>query len=188
MQAFWKYIFFKLMGWSISGDVPRQLNKYLIIVAPHTSNWDFIIGLFVRRILNFRSSFLAKHQLFKGPAGALFRKLGGYPVYRNASYNMVDQVVNLIKNNDHFVLAITPEGTRGNVQKWKTGFYYIALKSGIPLVMAVMDYSRKNVTFTLPYYPTGNAKADEVFINNIFMNAKGLNRKAAPLVLNEKTG
>ena len=187
MTKVWRYIFFKIMKWNITGDVPRDISKFLIIVAPHTSNWDIIIGLFVRRIRNFQSSFLAKSTLFKGIGGNIFRKLGGFPVYRNSKHNMVDQVVKLIGENDRFVLAITPEGTRGNVTKWKTGFYYIAKKTNVPLVLTTIDYRKRTVHFFKPYYITGNTVLDAEYINNCFIGVNGLNRIAAPFVLNEKT-
>lgn len=171
------------MKWKIKGDVPRHLNKYLIIVAPHTSNWDFIIGLFVRRICKFKSGYLGKSQLFKWPHGWLFRWLGGYPVDRKSTHNLVDQVVDLINSNSFFVLAITPEGTRSNVTKWKTGFYFIAKKSGIPIVLTSLDYKNKLVTFDQPYYITDNMKADEDYINERFQNVFGKNRITAPFIL-----
>ena len=171
------------MGWKIKGDVPRHLSKYLIIVAPHTSNWDFIIGLFVRRILKFKSYYLAKSQLFKRPWGWLFRNLGGYPVDRNSSHNVVDQVVDMINNNDYFVLAITPEGTRKKVARWKTGFYFIAKKLSVPIVLTSIDYLKKEVIFNQPYYISGNTTQDENFINNVYSTVMGKNRKPAKFIL-----
>ena len=100
---------------------------------------------------------------------------------------MVDQVVKLIGENDRFVLAITPEGTRGNVTKWKTGFYYIAKKTNVPLVLTTIDYRKRTVHFFKPYYITGNTVLDAEYINNCFIGVNGLNRIAAPFVLNEKT-
>jgi 1-acyl-sn-glycerol-3-phosphate acyltransferase len=183
MNKISKFFFLKLMGWKIKGDVPRHLDKYLIVVAPHSSNWDFIIGLFVRSILKFKSYYLAKSQLFKRPWGWLFRGLGGYPVDRNSSHNLVDQVVDLINKNNYFVLAITPEGTRKNVSRWKTGFYYIAQKSMVPLVFASIDYLKKEVEFNPPYYITGNRKEDETFVNKIYSTISGKNRKPAKFIL-----
>ena len=173
------------MGWSITGDVPRQLTKYIIIAAPHSSNFDFIIGLLVRSVLNFKSGFLGKKELFRFPFGILFRKLGGYPVDRSVSSKVVEQVVELIKKEEHFVLAIAPEGTRRQVTRWKTGFYHIALQAGIPLVMAALDYEKRMVTFAEPLYLTGNTTTDENAINDFFKNAKGKNHNAAPFLLSK---
>ncbi len=185
MRYIKKLIFLKLFGWSITGDVPRDIKKYLIIVAPHSSNLDFIVGLFVRSILKFKSGFLAKKELFRFPFGILFRSLGGFPVDRSSKHNMVDQVVELINTQDRFVLAVTPEGTRKNVTKWKTGFYHIALKANIPLVLSAIDYTKRNVRFSEPFYLTGNASIDALFINNYFKDAQGKNHKVAPFVLND---
>ena len=183
MRLFYKFVFFKLFGWSITGDVPRGINKFIIVVAPHSSNLDFFVGLFVRAILNFKCGFLGKQELFRFPFGILFRSLGGYPVDRKSSHKLVDQVVELVKQEKRFAIAVTPEGTRKQVTKWKTGFYYIALKANIPLVMASIDYGKRNVKFSEPVYLTGNAAADALVINNYFKDTKGRNHNAAPLVL-----
>ncbi len=173
--------FFKLRGWKIEGDVPRGLHKYIIAVAPHTSNWDFLLGLAVRSILNFRSNFLGKKELFKKPFGWLFKSLGGYPVDRSNKSNLVEQVVQLINTSSSFVLAIAPEGTRKNVGKWKTGFYHIAFQAGIPIVFVCLDYGRKTVKFNLPFYPTGNFEQDAPSMAAYFKNVSGKNRKVAPV-------
>src|SRR5690606_22564644 len=114
----------KLLGWKSAGTFPDHLKKYVVIVAPHTSNWDFVIGLLFRKALRLEhAKFLGKHQLFKPPFGWLFRWLGGYPVDRTSSHNLVDQVVKIFHGHDEFVLALSPEGTRQRVDKLKTGFY-----------------------------------------------------------------
>lgn len=183
MRGINRFIFINLLGWSISGDVPSNTNKFLIIVAPHSSNFDFFIGLFVRSILKFKCGFLAKKELFDSPFGFLFKALGGDPVDRSNSHNLVEQVVELIKNKEYFVIAITPEGTRKLVEKWKTGFYYIALKANIPLVLASIDYEKKNVKFSEPILVTGDKASDASVINEFYKTAKGKNHDAAPLVL-----
>ena len=183
MRNLYKFIFFKIFGWSISGDVPRNINKFIIIVAPHSSSIDFFVGLFVRAILKFNCGFLAKKELFNFPFGILFRALGGYPVDRKSSNKLVDQVVTIVKKEERFAVAIAPEGTRKPVKKWKTGFYYIALQANIPLVMASFDYERKNVKFSEPFYLTGITITDAKAINDYFKNTNGKNHNAAPLVL-----
>lgn len=174
--------FFKLAGWKITGDVPRDIKKYIIIVAPHTSNWDFPLGLAVRSILKFPSNYLGKKELFDSPFGWLFKKLGGYPVDRKGSHNLVDQVADIYKKEDQFIIAIAPEGTRKNVQKWKTGFYHIAVKAGIPIVMASMDYPSKTVFFSSPFYPSGNFEADVLIMQNFFKDKRGKNRGITPIL------
>lgn len=137
----------------------------------------------VRTILKFKCGYLAKKELFRFPFGFLFRALGGYPVDRKASQHLVHQVAALAKKEEHFTLAIAPEGTRKAVTKWKTGFYYIALQANIPLVLASVDYEKRNVKFSEPFYLTGNTTTDALQINNYFENAKGKNRMAAPFLL-----
>ncbi|HEY9362167.1 MAG TPA: 1-acyl-sn-glycerol-3-phosphate acyltransferase, partial [Chitinophagaceae bacterium] len=126
MKTFWQ-IFLRRKGWSVKGAFPHHLNKYIIIVGPHTSNTDFIMGLAFRSVAGIsHARFLAKDTLFKWPFGFLFRKAGGIPVFRNTNNNLVDQVVDYFKKNQKFVLALSPEGTRKKTEKLKTGFYYIA--------------------------------------------------------------
>lgn len=173
---------FKILGWKISGDVPRHLNKYIIIVAPHTSNWDFPIGVAVRSIMRFKSNFLGKKELFDSRLGWLFKKLGGYPVDRSRSTNMVDEVVKIIEREKHFVVAITPEGTRKKVEKWKTGFYFIADKAKIPIVMAGIDYQRKTVFFAPEFYPCGDIEKDAIVMGDFFKDKVGKNGMAAPVL------
>lgn len=179
----WIYsFFFRLAGWKISGDVPRNLNKYIIAVAPHTSNWDFMIGLAVRSIMGFRSNFLGKKELFRFPWGFLFRQLGGYPVDRSKSENKVDQIVAVINNTPYFVIAVAPEGTRKSVNRWKTGFYQIAFKAGIPIVFVSLDYSKKLITFNQPFTPSGSYEADVRLIEPLFKDVLGKGRGVSPLI------
>ncbi|HRH65767.1 MAG TPA: lysophospholipid acyltransferase family protein [Bacteroidia bacterium] len=181
MRFLYKF-FFEQSGWKINGDVPRDIKKYIIIVAPHTSNWDFPLGLAVRSIMKFPSNFLGKKELFRPPFGWLFRKLGGFPVDRKGSHNLVDQVADIFNREEQFIIAIAPEGTRKNVSKWKTGFYHIALKAKIPIVMAAMDYPSKTVFFSLPFFPTGNMKEDVLSMENFFRDKRGKNRGVTPIL------
>ena len=124
-------LLFKIFGWKINGHFPEQVKKYVIAVAPHTSNWDFVVGVAARSILRIqRAKFLGKSQLFRPPFGWLFRRLGGYSVDRSKSQDVVEQVAHIFDQHDDFVLALAPEGTRKKVGKLKTGFYYIAKKVG----------------------------------------------------------
>lgn len=173
--------FFKLFGWKIEGDVPRNISKYIIAVGPHTSNWDFLIGLAVRSILRFRSNFFGKKELFKWPFGWLFRKLGGYPVDRSNKSNMVEQVVQIINESSYFVTAIAPEGTRKEVKKWKSGFYHMAYAAGIPLVFTSIDYPSKTVKFNAPFYPSGDYEKDAGQMASYFKNIMGKGRGMGPV-------
>jgi len=172
-MVFWRLIL-KTIGWRTIGSLPQKEKKYIIIVAPHTSNWDFIMGVIIRGSMGFKSNFLGKSSLFKKPFGIIFKGLGGIPVDRKASQNMVEQVVAEAKKRSSFILAIAPEGTRGTVKKWRTGFYYIALKAKIPIVMCQMDYEHKEARFLDPFYPTANSERDLEYIRGQFKNVKGL--------------
>lgn len=158
-----------LIGWKIVGDMPWHENKYIIIVAPHSSSWDFIIGLLVRKIVGFDSKFLGKKSLFKAPFGWFFRMMGGYPVDRSKSTNLVDQVVSIYNEHEKFVISIAPEGTRENVNEWKTGFYHIAVGAKIPIVRSKIDWSKKQVRFFEPFWTTGNITKDIIELKSVFL-------------------
>ncbi len=166
-------ILFKLTGWKIVGYDPTQLTQYVVIVAPHTSNWDFFVGLAVRSIKQMNTHYLAKQELFKPPLGGIFRALGGYPVDRSKSTNFVDAVAQLFHEHKQFSIAITPEGTRSYVPKWKTGFYFIAQKANVPIIMASLNYSSKTVEFKEPLYPSGNLDKDLEIILNYYKTIPG---------------
>jgi 1-acyl-sn-glycerol-3-phosphate acyltransferase len=179
MSRFLYNFFFKLAGWKIDGVMPAE-KKYIIIVAPHTSNWDFMIGLCVRSIMRFDAKFLGKKELFGFPFGGLFRWLGGLPVDRSRNANLVDEVAQLFNEREKLIIAIAPEGTRKYVKKWKTGFYFIALKANIPILLASFDYPSKTVFASKPFYPTGNLKEDMKMIFEFYRNKQGKFVKALP--------
>lgn len=168
------FVFYKLMGWRMEGAFPFHLPKFVIAVVPHTSNWDFPIGIMVRSI--FRHSdlnFVGKDALFRPPHGWFFRWLGGYPVDRSKSNNFVDSVVEIFNREKEFRLTLAPEGTRKKVDKLKTGFYYIAVGAKVPIVLVKFDYGNKCVAIAEPFYPTGDAEADMEFISNHFRGVRG---------------
>ena len=171
--------FFRLAGWKIGGDMP-PLDKFIVIVAPHTSNWDFMLGLCARSILKFDAKFLGKKELFRFPFGGLFRWLGGVPVDRSRNSNLVDAVAELFRQKEKFILAIAPEGTRKYVPQWKTGFYFIALKAAVPIVMASFDYERKTIFISEPFYPTGSLQEDMKSIFSFYRDKKGKFEKKLP--------
>lgn len=167
MKLVYRFLWW-LIGWKIIGDVPWQEKKYIIIVAPHTSNLDFMIGVLARGVVGFDSKFLGKKSLFRPPFGWFFKLMGGYPVDRSKSTNLVDQVVDLYNSHDRFVIALAPEGTRKNVADWKTGFYYIAHKAKIPIVRSKMDWKTKTVEFFEPFKTTGNIEKDLPLIKEVY--------------------
>ncbi len=173
-KALSKFIYFNLMGWKTSGSFP-VIKRYIVIVAPHTSNWDFPIGLLGRTVTNIPDiRFLGKSELFKFPYGWIFRSLGGYPVDRNKNNNLVDTVVEIFENHEEFKLALAPEGTRKKVDKFKTGFYHIAKKAEVPIVMVGFDYKDKEIRISNPFYTTGEMDNDMAEIMSWF---KGIHAK-----------
>jgi 1-acyl-sn-glycerol-3-phosphate acyltransferase len=151
----------RLMGWKTVGSFPDHLKKYVILVAPHTSAWDFVLGVLLRKALRLeRAKYLGKHQLFKPPFGFFFRLLGGYPVDRTSSHNVVDQVVKIFNDHEEFGLALSPEGTRKRVDKLKTGFYNIARKANVPIIMVALDYKHKQAIVSPPFETTSDQEAD----------------------------
>jgi 1-acyl-sn-glycerol-3-phosphate acyltransferase len=182
MSRFFYKFFFTLFGWKISGVMP-SVKKYIIIVAPHTSNWDFMIGLCARSILRFDAKFLGKKELFRFPFGALFRWLGGVPVDRTKHGNMVDAVAALFNAYENLIVAMAPEGTRKYVHQWKTGFYFMALQSNVPILMTSFDYPRKTIFISQPFYPTGNLNADMKIILEFYKDKQGKYPKELPRLL-----
>ncbi len=167
--------FYRASGWKIDGVKPN-LSKYVIIVAPHTSNWDFFVGWGARNVIGFRPNFLAKKSLFKIPFVGWFLKfIGGFPVDRSRKTNLVDQVVQLYKEQDSFIMTITPEGTRSYSPNWKTGFYRIAVQSGVPIVKIGFDYRTKTVFIDEPFYPSGEMEREIEEIKDYFRPFQGKN-------------
>ena len=143
------------MGWRENVTVSRR-DKCIICVAPHTSNWDFIVGKIYYYAIGRHAGFLMKKEWFVGPLGWLFRRMGGIPVERSRHTSLTDQLAAIAKRSEMFTLAVTPEGTRSLVKQWKRGFYFIALKAGIPIQLFAIDYKRKVITCTKEIVPNGN--------------------------------
>ncbi|WP_229702211.1 lysophospholipid acyltransferase family protein [Bowmanella pacifica] len=134
-----------MKGWRMEGEFPN-LDKMVACVAPHTSNWDFVIGLATAFALRLRVSFLGKHSLFKGPLGWWMRKIGGIPVERSAPQGLVQQVADVFARQD-MVLGVAPEGTRKKVENWKSGFLHIAKAANVPVLLIYLDYKKKVIGF-----------------------------------------
>ncbi len=169
-------LLFKWMGWRVDGSFPPELKKYIVAVAPHTSNWDFVIGVMARSILRMQhTKFLGKSSLFKPPFGWLFRSLGGHPVDRTKSHDVVQQVVEMFNQYDHFILALAPEGTRKKVDKLKTGFYYMAKGAGIPIIPVGFDFSTKRVVISKPFYTSDDVQGDFDRLMAFYRTMRGKN-------------
>lgn len=160
MQKISKFILYKLLGWKIENDFPRDIKKYIIIVAPHTSWLDFPISVLTRLSLGIMIHFLGKESLFKPPFGFVFRALGGIPVDRSKKNNLVVTVAKIFKEREEFRLALSPEGTRKKVKEWKTGFYYMAKEASVPVVMVKLDLKNKILKISKPYEITDNKNKD----------------------------
>lgn len=175
MRFIFKFIFDSL-GWKIQGSFPPELKKYIVAVAPHTSGWDFPVGIMVRSILRMKNTkFLGKNSLFRPPFGWFFRLMGGYPVDRSKHNDMVQQVADIFNRHDRFILGLAPEGTRQKVDKLRTGFYYIAKKANVPIIPCGFDFEKKVVIIGTPFYPTDNVEADMNFLLSFYRNIKGKN-------------
>ena len=154
-----KFILNKIIGWKVIGYLPKN-EKYIIAVVPHSSYFDLIIAVLIRTYLGLKIKFIGKKELFNPITSFLFKFLGGIPVNRTKKSNIVNEVVDLFKLDKIKILAIAPEGTRKRVKKWKTGFYYIALKANLPIIMVSFDYTRKEVKINNKYYPSGDIDKD----------------------------
>lgn len=165
----------KLLGWKITGNFPSEdCPKNILVVAPHTSNWDFPLGILVRSAIKSDTRYLAKHTLFKPPFGWIFYALGGYPVYRNKkNNNLIEEVKKIFNSNDKFSITISPEGTRKKTNRFRTGFYHMALAADVPIILCKFDWHNKHVDFSEPFFPTGNQQADIEYCTNYFKGVRG---------------
>jgi len=146
-------------GWTSVGTVPEP-QRFVLIAVPHTSNWDFPNFLGVTHALGIRTHFMAKASLFRWPMGNFMRQVGGVCLDRSASKDTVQQMIGEFARRDAFVLTIAPEGTRGAVEKWRTGFYQIALGANVPIVCGFMDYPTRTSGLGPIIVPTGDFEAD----------------------------
>ena len=169
----------KLINWQVEGTLP-DAPQYIAIVGPHTSNWDFIIGIIVRGALGQKIHFLGKLQLFIPPWGWFFKAIGGTPVDRRMNNKLVDAVAQIFKSNHEFKLALAPEGTRSPVKRWKTGFYHIAIAAQVPIVMIGLDFIRKTLVIIPPLEISGNLEKDMTVILDFYRSIKGRHPKAIP--------
>jgi len=164
---------FDAMGWRIEGEFPPQ-PKLVVIVAPHTSNWDFIVGILAVFAIGIRARFIAKHQLFKPPLGWLMRWFGGIPVNREAPQGMVPQAVAAIERTQSVFLAITPAGTRSSSKPWKSGFYRIAVAARVPIMPIAFDGEHKTIRLFPAFAPSGDYEADLPKLRAYFEGVRGI--------------
>ena len=163
---------YKKMGWRkvITVEHPE---KYIICLAPHTSNWDFVIGQLYAHAEGFQINYLMKKEWFFWPFGTLFRKTGGIPVYRDKKMSMTDTLAETARRSESFRLCITPEGTRKPNPDWKKGFYFAALKAGIPILLYGVDFEKKLIQCTRSVMPTGDVERELPEIKQYYAGFKG---------------
>lgn len=169
-----QYTFLKLAGWQIDGEIP-PLSKFVLICSPHTSNWDMIFMLCFISALGVKIQWMGKASLFRPPLGFIFRGLGGISVNRNAKSNMVQQMVEEFNKRDKLVIGILPAGTRYKRDHWKTGFYHMAIKANVPIVLSFIDYKRKLGFLGPVIWPTGDIEADVEKIRPFYDGVVGKN-------------
>lgn len=156
-----------LLGWRFEGAVP-DIARCVLIVAPHTSNWDFVIGIAAMLGLGLDARWIGKDTLFRPPFGALLRWLGGTPVDRDAPEGVVEEVIRRLREADRLFVAISPEGTRRKVERWKTGFHRMARGAGVPIWPVALDYRRKAVVLMPPVTPTDDLEGDVRALRSLF--------------------
>ncbi|MBF8151081.1 1-acyl-sn-glycerol-3-phosphate acyltransferase [Winogradskyella sp. F6397] len=171
-----KFIYFKVLGWKVVGNTnfsKDTIKKSVIIAVPHTSWHDFYIGVLLRKLSNVKTNFVGKKELFTWPFGYYFRAIGGRALDRTSGQNKVEAIAKLFNDTDEFRLTLAPEGTRKKVENWKTGFYYIAKKANVPIIMFTLDFKNKQNKISEPFYPTDNIEADFKTMKAFFKGVEG---------------
>ncbi len=163
--------FLKVLGWRVEGS-PPDAPKYVIIVAPHTSSWDFPIVLAMTFAFKVQCIWMGKASIFRPPFGVIFTWLGGIPIDRSSRHSVVEQAVQSFQDREEMVMGIEPEGTRKRTDYWKKGFYYIALGANVPIAFSFADYERKVVGFGPTLMPTGDIQADMEIIRDFYKDIK----------------
>lgn len=161
-----------LLGWRAEGSL-AEYPKCVVVVAPHTSNWDFVIMLLLAVALRLKVTWMGKHTLFRPPFGAIMRRLGGLPIDRSARHNMVQQAVSSFHTHEQLKLAILPEGTRKRTPYWRSGFYHIALGAQVPIALGYADYRRKVGGIGRVIMPSGDVDADMALIRDFYTGVAG---------------
>ena len=172
LKSLCTWLLYKKMGWK-SEVTEEHPEKYIICLAPHTSNWDFLIGQLYNHCHGLKSNFLMKKEWFFWPLGPIFRNMGGIPVWRTKKTSMTDNLAETARKLPMFHLCITPEGTRSRNEEWKKGFYFIAQKANIPILLYGVDYERKLIRCTKTIIPNGDVESQMREIKLYFKDFKG---------------
>ncbi len=166
MRVISKFIF-KIIGWKLTGGVPSEVKKCVMIIAPHTSFIDAILGRLAFWIMRIKARFIIKKEFFKFPLGLLIKALGGIPIDRSKG-NIIKQSVSLFNESESLVIVITPEGTRKYTDRWKNGFYHIARHAEVPIILGFLDYKKKEAGIREIFYPTGDYEKDWKYIEDFY--------------------
>lgn len=161
-------------GWRFSGDRPT-VDRYVVVAAPHTSNWDFIIFLAVTRHFGINGRVVGKHTLVRWPFGSLMRRLGVIPIQRDSGQGLVEQIVAAFAREPNLALTVAPEGTRRAAPYWRSGFYHIAMAAKVPMVLAFIDGERKIAGLGPTLHPSGDIVADMGLIRRFYEPIRGIN-------------
>lgn len=164
---------YRLLGWKTVGSIPSEITKYVILAAPHTSNWDFFYGRLYFYIFKIPVKFFIKKEWFFFPMGFFFDLMGGVPVDRSKNTNLTDEIAKSFEKNKEMAMMVTPEGTRSYSPDWKKGFYFIAQKAKVPIILGFLDYSKKEAGFGPVFYPTGDVDKDIEEIKTFYRSKKG---------------
>ncbi len=165
-------LWLRLHGWTLDDRVP-EVRKAILVAAPHTSNWDLTYALAIAWVQGMRLQWVAKHTLFRPPFGWLLKLLGGIPVNRQTSHNLVDALVSILNQHDQLMLLIAPSGTRKRASRWKTGFYWTAVGAKVPVVLGFLDYANKRGGLGEVFTPTGDIRKDFETIRAFYAPIRG---------------
>lgn len=163
---------FRQKGWQLGPNIPAHIKKCVIIAAPHTSNWDFVFALGALHLFGVKVKYLAKKELFTFPLKAILTSTGGIPIDRSKRTGMVEAAIHEFNTTEELALMIAGEGTRGKVKKWKSGFYHVALGAGVPLMLAYLDYAKKEAGFGEPIYLSGDKEKDALLIRDFYADKR----------------
>lgn len=164
---------FYLLGWKVEGNIPSDIKKYIVIAAPHTSNWDFLYARLAFLAMGIPLKFFIKEEWFFFPMNYFLKYLGGIPVNRSKKQNLTDQMADVFKNHDELAIMIPPEGTRSYNPKWKKGFYYISKKADVPIILGYVDYENKIGGLGPVFYITEDVEKDIETMKNFYRKIKG---------------
>jgi 1-acyl-sn-glycerol-3-phosphate acyltransferase len=179
-------LFLNIMGWESEGGTPAP-KKYVLIAAPHTSNWDLPYLLAYAAIFDVKIQWMGKHSIFNPPFGWLFKALGGLPIKRHVRLNRVENMANLFQEHEELILVVSAEGTRAYTEHWKSGFYHIAKTAGVPIVLSFLDFKRKRGGFGPAIMPSDDIKSDMDQIRKFYAEMEGkYHEKVGPIRLREE--